>query len=216
MRPLVVVGAGGHALEVLSLVRRVNERSPSWDVQGLVVDPQYRESDDLGGSPILGGIEWVSTQPTFSVVIAIGSSLGRAEVADRLSLLGPMEFATLVDPSAYVADDATIAPGSQVLAGAVVGAGAQVGRHCILNYGAIVSHESRIADFVSIGPAACLGGRTALGEGVEVGMGARVLPRLEVEAHAVVGAGAVVTRSVGARSTVVGVPARDLQSDVGS
>ncbi len=39
-------------------------------------------------------------------------------------------------------------------------------------------------------------------------MGARVLPRLKVEAHAVVRAGAVVTRSVGAQSTVVGVPAK--------
>lgn len=216
MKPLVVVGAGGHAREILSLVRRINERSPSWNLQGLLVDPQYREGDSLDGVPILGGIEWLRAHPAVSAVTAVGSSVGRAELVDRLSSVGPVHYATLVDPGASVAADARIAPGSQVLAGAVVGAAAQVGRHCILNYGAIVTHECRVADFVSIAPAACLGGRTVLGEGVEVGLGARVLPRLEIAAGVVVGAGAVVTQSVASRSTVAGVPARVLHSGSGS
>jgi sugar O-acyltransferase (sialic acid O-acetyltransferase NeuD family) len=211
-----VVGAGGHAREVLALVSRINEQTPNWDVKGLLVDPHYQEGDSLDGVPVLGGLEWVGGNPSVELVVAIGSSPGRTEVVGRLGLLGAGQFATLVDPSASVAAGATIAPGSQVLAGAVVGAAAQVGRHCILNYGAIVSHECRIDDFVSIGPAACLGGKTALGKGVEVGMGARVLPRMTVDEHAVIGAGAVVTRPVGAQSTVVGVPAKVLEEGAGS
>jgi acetyltransferase EpsM len=130
-----------------------------------------------------------------------------------LGLLGVEKFATLVDPSASVAAGATIGSGSQILAGAIVGAAAQVGRHCIINYGVIISHECRIDDFVSLGPAACLGGKTAVSMGVEVGIGARVLPRMTVDEHATIGAGAVVTRPVSAQSTVVGVPARVQGSD---
>ena len=208
MRPLVVVGTGGHAREILSLVGRINEQSPSWDLQGLLVDPQFRESESLDGVPILGGVEWLSSRSGISAVIAVGSPMGRTEVADRLDAIGPVSYATLVDPDASVAAGAGIAPGSQVLAGAILGAATQIGRHRIVNYGSIVAHECRVADFVSIGPGAALGGRAVLGEGVEVGLGARVLPRLEVAAKAIVGAGAVVTRPVAAGSTVVGVPAR--------
>jgi sugar O-acyltransferase (sialic acid O-acetyltransferase NeuD family) len=211
MQSLLVVGAGGHAREVLSLIGRINDRSPSWVVKGLLVDPQYQLGEELDGVPILGGLESLITHPDAHAVIAVGSSEGRSQIADRLSLMGSVQFATLVDPDASVASNATVAPGSQVLSGAVIGAAAEIGRHCIINYGAIVSHECRIADFVTIGPAACLGGRTSLLEGVEVGIGARLLPRLKVEAGAAVGAGAVVTRSVAADSTVVGVPARALK-----
>jgi sugar O-acyltransferase (sialic acid O-acetyltransferase NeuD family) len=216
MRPLVVVGAGGHAREVLALISRINEVSPSWDVLGLLVDPEFQEGESLDGVPILGGLEWAGNNSLVELVLAIGASAGRAEVAGRLGLIGAESFATLVDPSASVAAGAMIASGSQILAGAVVGAAAQVGRHCILNYGVIVSHECRLDDFVSIGPGACLGGKTALGKGVEVGLGARVLPRMTVDEHAVIGAGAVVTRPVDARSTVAGVPAKVLEDGAGS
>jgi sugar O-acyltransferase (sialic acid O-acetyltransferase NeuD family) len=124
-----------------------------------------------------------------------------------------VKFATLIHPSASVAARAAIGPGSQVLSGAIVGAAAQIGQHCIINYGVIVSHECRIQDFVSFGPAACLGGKTTLGIGVEVGLGARVLPRTKIDEYAVIGAGAVVTRPVAARTTVVGVPAMALETD---
>ena len=117
MQPLVVVGAGGHALEVLSLVRRINEVDPSWEVRGVLVDPEYREGEALDGVPVLGGIEWSSTQADVSFVIAIGSSADRAEVAERMSSSGQVRFATLIDPDATIAVGATIGPGSQVLAG---------------------------------------------------------------------------------------------------
>ena len=44
--------------------------------------------------------------------------------------------------------------------------------------------------------------------GAVIGLGARLLPAVEIGANATVGAGSVVTRSVPANTTVVGVPAR--------
>jgi acetyltransferase-like isoleucine patch superfamily enzyme len=46
-----------------------------------------------------------------------------------------------------------------------------------------------------------------------IGTGAIILPRLHIGAGATVGAGAVVTRDVPSRATVVGNPARLLSSN---
>lgn len=50
-----------------------------------------------------------------------------------------------------------------------------------------------------------------LGDYVWIGYGAIVLPGVRIGDHAVVGAGAVVTRDVDARSIVAGCPARKLR-----
>ena len=47
-----------------------------------------------------------------------------------------------------------------------------------------------------------------IGEGAWIGAGAKVLDGVEIGANAVIGAGAVVRRSVPAKATAVGVPAR--------
>lgn len=50
----------------------------------------------------------------------------------------------------------------------------------------------------------------AIGDDVWIGAGARILAGVTIGSHAVVGAGAVVTRDVPARQVVAGVPARPL------
>ena len=142
IREVVVVGAGGHAREILSMIGQINSRMPTWHVKGCLVDPQHRKSDDVDGAPILGGLDWLLNAGTVAVTLAVGSSVGRAEIVDRIGAYCEVEYATLVDPTARVSTGASVGPGSQVMAGAALGAGAHVGRHCILNYGAIVPPTS--------------------------------------------------------------------------
>lgn len=53
-----------------------------------------------------------------------------------------------------------------------------------------------------------------IGDDVWIGAGARILAGVTIGSHAVVGAGAVVTRDVPARQVVAGVPARALKAAV--
>ena len=73
---------------------------------------------------------------------------------------------------------------------------------------ATVGHDSVIADFARLNPQSCISGNVTVGEAVVVGANATILQGLSVGARALVGAGAVVTRSVPADSVVKGVPAR--------
>jgi sugar O-acyltransferase (sialic acid O-acetyltransferase NeuD family) len=207
MRQAVIVGAGGHALEVASLLRDIDADGPGIELLGYLVDVEFSHSARVPGAEVLGGFEWLAAHPKVEVVIAVGSAKGRATVVQRLAGHGAVTYATLVHPAAHLAANASLGQGSQVLAGAAIGARARLGNHCIVNYGAAVTHECSLEDYVTLAPGASLGGRAVLRQGVEVGLNASILPGLEVGPWAVVGAGAVVHRPVGARSTVVGVPA---------
>jgi len=54
---------------------------------------------------------------------------------------------------------------------------------------------------------ACLAGGSSIGTETLIGTGASVLPGIHIGGHAIVGAGAVVTRNLNDRVTAVGVPA---------
>jgi len=56
-------------------------------------------------------------------------------------------------------------------------------------------------------PGCSISGSVSLGERCLVGTGARILQNLTVGEGSIIGAGAVVTRSFGAGSTLIGVPA---------
>lgn len=52
--------------------------------------------------------------------------------------------------------------------------------------------------------------KTVVNDRVSIGSGAVLLPGIEVGSGAVIGAGAVVTKSVPANTTVIGNPAREV------
>jgi acetyltransferase-like isoleucine patch superfamily enzyme len=102
-----------------------------------------------------------------------------------------------------------------VCAGAIVQPGASIGSHTIINTGASVDHDCGIGDFVHIAPGVHLAGGVRIAEGAFLGIGAGVLPNVCVGEWAVLGAGAVAIRDVGARSVAVGVPATRVHRTVG-
>src|SRR5712691_6871597 len=53
---------------------------------------------------------------------------------------------------------------------------------------------------------------TYIGEGAFLGVASVILPGITIGAHAIIGAGSVVTKDVAAGAAVAGVPARELRS----
>jgi sugar O-acyltransferase (sialic acid O-acetyltransferase NeuD family) len=146
------------------------------------------------------------------IVIAIGDNRIRKRKYDEMFALGE-RITTIIHPRSILGENVSIGNGAQVIAGAVINTGAIIGDDTIINTGCIIDHHTEIGDHVHIAPGSNLGGCVRVGEGALIGIGATVMPGISLGAWSTVGAGAVVNRNVGAGKTVVGVPAKILQSN---
>ncbi len=121
-------------------------------------------------------------------------------------------FATVIHPSAIVSTHAVLSEGVQVMAGAVVQAGASIGENPIINTNASVGHDCYLEDHIHVAPGATLSGGVHVGRASHIGAGATVIQGIQIGDRCVVGAGAVVVNHIAAQSTVVGVPAKPVDS----
>lgn len=196
---LLIVGAGGHAKVVLDAARCCGI-----EIAGVL--GAAGGATELLGVPVTQGSSDLSALAADAFIIGIGDNRTRATVYAEYLALG-LTPATVVHPSATIADSAELGAGTFVAAGAIVNPEAVIGANAILNTGCTVDHDCVIGDHALIGPSAGLCGAARVGDGTLIGAGACVLPGATVGAWSVVGAGAAVVTDVPDGSIAVGVPA---------
>ncbi|MFD1146757.1 NeuD/PglB/VioB family sugar acetyltransferase [Saccharothrix hoggarensis] len=213
-RPLLLVGGGGLAREVLAAVRLTPDR---WLPLGALDDDPARHGADLDGLPVLGGTDLVHTSDA-AVVACVANAhrpRGRLGVVARLGLRDH-RWATVVHPAASVAAGTTLGPGTVLLAGAVVTAPVRIGAHVVAMPHTLITHDCEVHDGVTFAGRASLGGSVRVGAGAYLGQASAVREGASIGAGAVVGMGSVVLTDVPAGEVWVGNPARRLREGNGS
>jgi sugar O-acyltransferase (sialic acid O-acetyltransferase NeuD family) len=212
---LVIIGAGGHAREILDLALAQNRVETTWNVRGCLVDAAFAaEADRWPGPPRLGDLTWLNETNlrTCALIVAIGDPAVRARIVGELESHGAhrANYATLVHPSAVIGSRVELAQGVVVGARSVLTCDITVGRHAHINVASSLAHDCRVDEFATLAPGVNLAGWVHLGAGVDIGMGATVIPKVQIGEGAVVGAGSTVLRDVAPNTTVVGTPARPI------
>jgi acetyltransferase-like isoleucine patch superfamily enzyme len=131
----------------------------------------------------------------------------------------------IIGDQSQVRERATVGAKTVVGRGSSVDFGAQVGARVLIQTGVYVTGGSVVEDDVFLGPGVTTTNDHAMGRhpagepllgptfrrACRVGGGAVLVPGVEIGEEAFVAAGALVTRDVGARDVVIGVPARVLR-----
>ncbi|GAA3665183.1 sugar O-acyltransferase (sialic acid O-acetyltransferase NeuD family) [Lentzea atacamensis] len=215
-RPLLLVGAGGLAREVLAAVRLLPD---VWNPVGALDDTAALHGTLIDGVPVLGGLAQLpalleNEHPDAAVVCCVANArrpLSRLNLVSRLGL--PDErWATVVHPAA-VTSGASLGAGTVLLAGVVITTPLSVGRHVVAMPHVLITHDDEVSDGVTFAGRASLGGGVFVGESAYLGQGALVREGVKIGAGAVVGMGAVVLQDVPAGQTWAGVPARPLRGE---
>ena len=206
-RPVIVIGAGGHAKVVVATLLRLGRT-----ILGLADAEPERSGTTVLGVPVRGDDAWVLSHPAGSVDLALGLASvglpkGRRAVFERFSAAG-YRFATLVDPSAVIGPEVTLGEGAQVMAGAVVQPSTTLGVNALVNTGAAIDHDCVVGDHCHRAPGCVVSGFTRIGAGSHLGTGAVVIQGIVIGAGVVVAAGAVVVEAVADGAVVMGNPAR--------
>lgn len=207
---VIIACAGGAAREIAILLSDINRREQRWNLLGFLDDDASKRGATLEGVPVLGPLEAAHDYPRARFVIGIANykeAGTRSRIAAALAL-APERYATLVHPSASVADSASIGHGSVVAQGVVITSSTRIGDHVLLAHGALVGHDVVIADYVAVAPGAVISGAVRIEESAYVGAGAVIPQGIVIGKQSLVGLGAVVIKDVAAGTTVFGNPAR--------
>ncbi len=195
LKPIVVIGGGGHA-SVLVDILRTQERNIL-----AIVCP-----DDISQRRVFSDIQHLKQDddvlrfsPDEVLLVNGVGMLPKSKLKRNLNhyyLSHGYQFETVIADSAQVSSFAVIELGAQVFAGAIVQAGAIVGGYSVINSGAIIEHDCNIGRYNHIAPNATLCGQVTTQEDVYVGAGSTVIQNLTLEQSSIVGAGAIVTKNL--------------------
>jgi len=210
-RPLVIIGAGGHGLEVMWVAARMSLDPVfgSWNVLGFVDDHSGLRGRMIEGVPVLGSVaEFLAANrgKPWYFHCAVGSNLQRQKLAEQFEGAG-FQAATIMDPMTIISPRATLGAGSYVAPRCYIGPKAIVGRHVLINVGASIGHHSTMADFAQACPGVRVNGHCEVGKLAFLGSNAVIHPGKRVGDCATVAAGSFVVRNVSPSTLVVGVPA---------
>jgi sugar O-acyltransferase (sialic acid O-acetyltransferase NeuD family) len=193
-----VIGAGGHAKVVLSILK---QKEP---LNILVYDQcSKRYGTTVHGIKIL---EYDSKAVFSNFHVAIGNNQIRRRI--YLSHVLKSNFLSVISNEASIAETAIIKDGVLIAPKAVVSVDSSIGIGCIINHGAIIDHDCVIGEFCHLAPNSTVLGGAVLGDNVFVGAGATILPGLKIGNNVIIGAGSVIIADVMDKKTIVGVPGK--------
>lgn len=202
-RPLVMLGAGGHARVLVALAR-----SAGYPVLG-VCDPALADDavSNWEGLNVLGDDGALSRLAPDCVALMLGvGQLVARTLREQLYASWRergYDFPALVHPAAWVAPGVVLGDGVQVMAGAVIQPGCEIGENTIINTRAGVDHDCQIGRDVHVAPGATLCGSVTVEDGAFIGAGATVIQSVRIGIGAVVGAGVTLTRDLTPRTTIL-------------
>ena len=211
MKNIIIIGVGGFGREVKVLIDQINQSEKKYSILGFYDDAPECKSH-YNGIPFLGNIAALNeiTQPT-SVALGIGDPATKSKILARLNNEN-LNFPTLIHPSVQMSeDDITIGQGTIICGGSILTCNIEIGSFVTLNLCCTVGHDTIIKDFASFMPSVNISGEVVIYEKVYVGTGAKIINQLEIGKNTIVGAGAVVSKSLPENCTAVGIPAKPIK-----
>jgi UDP-perosamine 4-acetyltransferase len=195
MKKIIVIGGGGHAKVLISILKKNAE----FEVIG------YTDPEDKGtllGIPYLGKDEIIPSVMAKENVQFAAMGVGsvnvngyRERVFSNIKSFG-IEFPVIVSKDAIVNEEVELGDGTVVFDGAVVNSGSRIGAGVIINTNSTVEHDCVIGDFTHVAPGSTLCGEVNIGRNCMIGAGSTVIQSIKITANSLVRAGSVVVKNI--------------------
>ncbi len=212
MKNIAIFGAGGFGREVKTIIEAINnKRQETYNFIGFY-DDGIEKNSIVNGFPVLGGVEDLNKlDEDISLVISIGDPKIKMKILNKIS--NPkINFPPIIHPNTSISkDDVHIGEGTIICEGTIITCNIKIGKFVILNLMCTVGHDTNIDDYCAFMPAVNISGEVSIKESVYVGTGAKIINLIKIGQNTIVGAGAVVSKSLPANCTAVGIPAKPIK-----
>lgn len=206
-RKVIIVGAGGFGREVLTWILDSKGTFPSLDVIGFIDDETYALKGYTYDLPIITSIQDYQPEPEVSLVMGIGSPKIKETVAELLEARGA-KFFSFIHRTSIVGSNVFLGKGCVLCPNSILTCDVTLGDFVTINCFSGAGHDASIGSFSTLSAHVDITGFAKVGKGVFFGSRATVLPKVQIEDNAVIGAGSVVIKNVKKGTTVFGNPAK--------
>jgi sugar O-acyltransferase (sialic acid O-acetyltransferase NeuD family) len=215
-----VIGSGGFGREVMPLAAHW---LTTWDgiehdseLVFVVEDQYFTPQEQVNGHRVMSMTNFLSASVSERRYnIAIGSSIVRERIANSIPPDAAKPF-SIVAPNHVSLQGNVIGDGAIFCSFSHVTSNAKIGRFFHGNIYSYVAHDCVIGDFVTFAPGVMCNGHVVIEDHAYIGTGVVIKDGTDkpivIGRSAVVGMGAVVTKSVQPGATVIGNPARPIAS----
>lgn len=212
MKNIAIFGGGGFGREVKTIIDKINELHPNtYNFVGFY-DDGITKNTILNGFPVLGGMEELNAlDEELALVISIGDPKIKRKIISNISNKY-ISYPTIIHPKSSISlDEVFIGIGSIICEGTIITCNIKIGDFVILNLMCTVGHDTIIDDYCAFMPSVNISGEVHIKSSVYVGTGAKIINLLEIGENTIVGAGAVVSKTLPANCTAVGIPAKPIK-----
>lgn len=204
MRPLILVGGGGHCKSVIDAAE-----SAGFTIKGILDIPENVGKSILGYQ-IIGTDDDI---PRFvddcDFIVTVGfikdTSL-RIRLHEKIEKAGG-RLATVIASTAHVSRYSDIALGTVVLHQATINASTKIGKGCIINTSANIEHDAVIGDYCHISTGAMVNGDCKVGHCTFLGSQSVMVNGVSIIDGCIIAAGAMIRKNIVQRGIYSGNPA---------
>ena len=211
MKDIAIYGAGGFGKEVACLIKRINEKDPTWNLIGFFDDNTALKGKMISHfGPCLGGKDALdSYHKELAVVMALGNSLVVKRLVESICN-EKVSYPNLIDRSFYLADQETfkIGKGNIIQGPGAATCDISIGDFNVLNGSVVIGHDVTIGDYNTFMPAVRISGEVELGDCNFMGVGSIILQQIKVGNYVRLGAGSVLMTKPKNGNLYLGVPAK--------
>lgn len=195
MKPLIIIGNGGHARACMDVIISLE----NYKIEGLILSDQDFDKTK-SAYPVLGKDQDLkkllnSSKNVFIGVGQIKNFQPRLRLYKLIKDRGA-KLPTIISPIAFCSQSALIGEGSILMHNALVNANTKVGVNCIINTKALLEHDVDIGSHCHISTGAIINGGVKIGEKSFIGSGVVMKEGIEIGKEVIIGAGLTITKNI--------------------
>ena len=206
MKKVIIVGAGGHAAELVDYLVYMNQLQKSqtlqeWEIVGLIDDSEANYHAYHYNFPYIGTIKNHQLIENVGYVMGIANMKYRKVIIEQLVAAGA-EFISLIHPTALISPTAKIGIGCVISHNVSIGPKAVLGDFNLINSRCTIGHDSKIRNYNFLSPQVVTGGFAEMGNENFIGTNAVVLPAITMGSNNTIAAGMIVDKKIEDNTTV--------------
>ena len=211
MKDIAIFGAGGFGREVACLIKRINDKNPTWNLVGF-----FDDNPDLKGKmishygPCLGGLDDLNA---YDKLLCVTIPIGNPNIVKTIveNITNPnISFPNIIHPNFEAIDPETfkIGRGNIIEGACYASCDVELGDFNVLNGSIVFGHDCKVGSYNVFMPDMRISGGVTIGECNLFGVGSIILQGIKIGRDVNLAPGSVLMTKPKDGNLYMGVPAK--------